>query len=437
LYDQVQKKFYISQNFIVVIGVLLFELDLSLIARSQKIYRRLKLVYLNLIPAWRTVMENKTYFASAERSTAQQILDEYKIAGSQKFFTEVFGAMTGIGAVIDSNRQIIYANDELLSLMGITSVDLILGKRPGEVISCPNSFLEKTGCGTSRACAYCGVVNAILESQVTGRKTTKEAQISGMLNGRNKNWDLKVISTPIIFSGETFYILILQDISELKRSLALERIFFHDLLNSVGGLYGLLTVLKEETNPDQTRELINLSEETSRNIIEEILVQRQLRAAETGDLKVNIELANSIQLLDAAVAKIGFHETGKEKRITRSEDSANVEFETDKILLQRVLINLIKNALEETEITGTVSTGVYLDGDQITFWVKNQNVMSEDVQMQIFKRSFSTKGEGRGDGTYSIKLLTENYLKGDVSFVSNITAGTVFSIKLKIEFPSD
>ncbi len=381
-------------------------------------------------------MEEKTNFASAKRSTAQQILDEYKIAGSQKFFTEIFGAMTGIGAVIDKNRQIIYANDEFLSQLGLTSIELILGKRPGEVIACPNSFVESAGCGTSSACAYCGIVNTILESQDNGIKITKEAQVTGMLNGKSMNWDLKVISTPIVFDGETFYVLILQDISESKRRIALERIFFHDLLNSIGGLYGLLTVLKEETNPDQKRELINLSEETSRNIIEEILVQRQLRAAENGDLHVNIELVNSIELLDSAISKIGFHETGKEKRIIRSEDSANVHFETDRILLQRVLINLIKNALEETDATGTISTGIYLERDEITFWVKNQNVMPGEVQMQIFKRSFSTKGEGRGDGTYSIKLLTENYLKGNVSFISNIEAGTVFRINLKTEYPA-
>ncbi len=382
-------------------------------------------------------MENKTHYASAERSTTQKILDEYKIAGSQRIFTDIFGALTGIGAVIDKNRQVIYSNDEFLSLLGISSVEFILGKRPGEVLSCPNAFKEGAGCGTSKACAYCGVVNTILESQEAGKKVTNETQLTGKLHGRNMNWDLKVTSTPIIFNGETFYILFLQDIGETKKRIALERIFFHDLLNSIGGLYGLLTVLKEETNPDQTRELINLSEETSRNIIEEILVQRQLRAAENGDLNVNIELANSIELLDSAISKIGFHETGKEKRIVRSQDSANIDFETDKILLQRVLINLIKNALEETEISGTISTGVYQDRDEVTFWVKNQNVMSEAIQLQIFKRSFSTKGEGRGDGTYSIKLLTENYLKGNVSFVSNETLGTVFSIVLKTEFPSD
>ena len=38
--------------------------------------------------------------------------------------------------------------------------------------------------------------------------------------------------------------------------------------------------------------------------------------------------------------------------------------------------------------------------------------MPDEVKAQIFERSFSTKGRGRGIGTYSIKLLTERYLEG-------------------------
>mgnify|MGYP006293419399 CR=1 len=36
--------------------------------------------------------------------------------------------------------------------------------------------------------------------------------------------------------------------------------------------------------------------------------------------------------------------------------------------------------------------------------------------MLLFKRSFSTKGVGRGIGTYSMKLFGEKYLKGKVDF---------------------
>ena len=382
-------------------------------------------------------MEEKTHYAPAVRSTTEQILKDYDLVGSQKFFTEVFGAMTGIGAVIDKNRQIVYANDDFLSLLGINSLDPILGKRPGEVISCIHAADETSGCGTSLSCAYCGAVNAIIESQKTGKKSMKETRITSEVDGTLKSWDLNIISTPVYISGNLFYVLVLQDISDEKRRSALERIFFHDLLNSAGGLNGLLTILKDGTNPVEARELINLSEEASRDIIEEILLQRQIRAAENGELEIKIELTNSIELLDSAIGKIGFHEAGKDRTIIKDKNSANVDFETDKILFQRVIINLLKNALEATEVTGTVLAGIENNEDKVAFWVKNDQVMPEDAQKQLFQRSFSTKGSGRGIGTYSIRLITENYLKGKVSFISNETKGTVFSIELSKKFPAD
>jgi PAS domain-containing protein len=171
-------------------------------------------------------MEEKTHFAPAVRSTTEQILKEYDLVGSQKFFTEVFGAMTGIGAVIDKNRQIVYANDDFLSFLGINTLDPILGKRPGEVISCIHAADELSGCGTSLSCAYCGAVNAILESQKTGKKSIKETRITSEVEGKLRSWDLNIISTPVSISGNLFYVLVLQDISDEKRRSALERIFF-------------------------------------------------------------------------------------------------------------------------------------------------------------------------------------------------------------------
>ena len=380
-------------------------------------------------------MEDLTHFASPERTTTEQILKEYELVGSQKIFTEIFGTITGIGGVIDKNRQIVYANDELLTLLGIKTLEPILGKRPGEFISCIHSDEEESGCGTSHACAYCGAVNAILESQRTGMKSMRETQVSTIIDGKHKSWDLNVISTPVSFNGEVFYILVLQDISDEKRRAALERIFFHDLLNSMGALNGLLSILREETNPDETRELIKLSEDISRNVIDEILSQRQIRAAENGELKVNIELCNSVELLDSAIEKINFHEAGNGKKIVRTEDSVNMFFAIDKILLQRVIINLLKNALEATQLNGTVTSGIRENEDKIIFWVKNDQLIPKDIQLQLFQRSFSTKGTGRGLGTYSIRLLTENYLEGKVSFVSNEAEGTVFSIELNKKFP--
>jgi nitrogen-specific signal transduction histidine kinase len=382
-------------------------------------------------------MEERSHYAPAERSTLGTLSIESELINSQKLFLEVFKSLTGIGAVVDKNRQIVFANDEFLSWLGINSLESVFGKRPGEVISCLNSGEDFTGCGTSRQCAYCGAVNAIIESQQTGIKSMKETHITGLVDGKLRSWDLNVISVPMSFSNELFYILILQDISAEKRRAALERIFFHDLLNSIGGLNGLLNILKEETNFEETRKLINLSEESSRNIIEEILLQRQISEAERGELKIKVELTGSLELLNLAIAKIMFHEAVKGRNIIIADNPVDIDFETDKILLQRVIINVLKNALESTPENGTVTTGIMADRDKIIFWVKNDQVIPENVQMQLFLRSFSTKGDGRGIGTYSIRLLAENYLAGKVSFVSNEEEKTVFSIELNKRFPQN
>ena len=58
-------------------------------------------------------------------------------------------------------------------------------------------------------------------------------------------------------------------------------------------------------------------------------------------------------------------------------------------------------------------------------------MIPESIQSQLFKRSFSTKGDvGRGLGTYSIKLFAERFLHGRISFTSGAEDGTVFMVDL-------
>ena len=107
---------------------------------------------------------------------------------------------------------------------------------------------------------------------------------------------------------------------------------------------------------------------------------------------------------------------------------------TDETLLRRVLINTIKNALEAS--TDNQEIKVYSNsGDNGKPGFFNINVRSyplipKDVQLQLFQRAYSTKGPGRGWGTYSIRLLTEGYLGGRVSYVSNERQRTLFTISI-------
>jgi len=116
---------------------------------------------------------------------------------------------------------------------------------------------------------------------------------------------------------------------------------------------------------------------------------------------------------------------GKNKKLVVSADCEDARIKTDKTLLSRVIGNLVKNALEAEAAGATVTLNCKKSGDGAVFTVHNPGQMPEDSRLQVFQRSFSTKGAGRGLGTYSIRLLTVRYLKGKVSFTTG-DSGTTF-----------
>ncbi|MHC4874743.1 MAG: ATP-binding protein [Planctomycetota bacterium] len=61
-------------------------------------------------------------------------------------------------------------------------------------------------------------------------------------------------------------------------------------------------------------------------------------------------------------------------------------------------------------------------------------IQSEDVKLRVFQRNFSTKADnGRGLGTFSMKLFGEKFLGGSVTFVSTEEEGTVFKLTLPLK----
>lgn len=165
-------------------------------------------------------------------------------------------------------------------------------------------------------------------------------------------------------------------------------------------------------------------------LFNEIYSQKILMLAENGELVVNKEEFNISDVVESAVRFLSMDSicTNKEILILTNE---NISCFSDQGIFKRVLINMLKNALEATLSDGNVTIAYFLKNERVTVAVKNSVPMSHEVQLQIFQKSFSTKGNGRGLGTFSIKLLTERYLGGTVHFVSSEEIGTVFTI----EFP--
>ncbi len=339
----------------------------------------------------------------------------------------MMGVANGSGgyiSILNSKRQIIFANKALSDSFGV-AVEEAVGQRPGELMGCRRVKLGPDGCGTSRYCSTCGAGQALRQARL-GQTSEHECRI---LREDGDPLDLKVTATPFSLDDEEFVLFSALDISDEKRRQSLERIFFHDIMNTATGVRGLSSMARVLSGEERD-ELLEMLEHSSDQLIGEIAGQRELLAAEKNELVAHPLVIDSKELLSGVSRLYETHAVAATKTLAVDDDSQIVGFVSDPVLLGRVIGNLVKNALESTSDGGKVTLRCTLKDEHISFSVHNDGVMREATQRQIFQRSFTTKGEGRGLGTYGSRLLTQRYLDGEIWFDSNEGSGTTFTVRL-------
>lgn len=372
---------------------------------------------------------DSTYFAPAGRSDELQLLQQHQSISQAKFMTAVLHSVTDMMLVLNEHRQIVAVNKKMLDAFGIADPLTLIGMRPGESVSCIHCNKGPDGCGTAENCSACGAVLTILASQKTGDQAEGECLLVISSNGGTA-LDLEVKATPLEVDGHGYTIFAIKDIGAEKRRQVLERTFFHDILNTVGGIQGIAGLLSDNDDllPEIESEYKEIMVDLSENLAEEINQQRRLLAAERGEYvpeKRDIEL----RALLHDVCKLYGNHTRTPDRTVILEDFPEYHLTTDQPMLRRIVGNMVLNALEATPKGGTAKVALVRGADSISIEVTNPAEIPKDIQLSIFKRSFSTKAaSGRGVGTYSMKLYGERYLGGTVGFRS-ANGETVFYIR--------
>ena len=364
------------------------------------------------------------------RDSLSEIEKQSKIISDNDLLVGVLNSFPGLVAVLNTHRQIIFANRKFLEFFGVDSQQQLLGKRPGEALECQHVRNSESGCGTTRWCSSCGAFKSIVNCQTNLEEDVQECSLTHATSGQALEFRVK--ATPLPQSQEGAMLLYLSDITDEQRRRELERIFFHDVMNTAGGVAGLSRLLgeKRDTSEEKRRELFSMLSQSAERLIDEISAQRQLSAAENNDLEVR---AGTFRTMEALTWIASFYSNSTYCMgcvVEIAPTSVDVELITDRSLVNRILGNMVKNAVEAIVPRGTVQIGCIDHGDQVEFWVHNQGYISPENQLHIFQRSFSTKGDGRGLGTHSIKLLGEHYLGGQVCFQTDQEKGTTFSFYL-------
>jgi len=369
-----------------------------------------------------------TYFANPDRDDWQDILCLHEKVAEAQETLKAFNALPDYILILNKKRQTVFANSTLLEYLGNPEKQAYLGKRPGELFNCTHASENEGGCGCAESCKVCGAVKAILGA-ANDKMMKEECQIN---RGNQEALDLRVWSRPFEFGDQKLILFTFSDISSEKRRQALESIFFHDVINTAGSIRSIAHIMSSQHNTNREEHLKSIVRDLSDRLLDEIQAQRILSNAEHDELAVSPDHHDLAHLIDLVIDLYRNHEVATGKHIQLNYQSNIHQMETDSLLFTRVLGNMLKNALEATDTGETVTITVSSQDNDILLQVHNNQAMPRPVQLQVFNRSFSTKGPNRGLGTYSMKMIGEKYLKGRVSFVSTPEQGTTFSLKLPI-----
>jgi len=375
------------------------------------------------------VEETETYFLPAKRLGQDAIIRlSQEIAQSPSAASLALIPLAIV--IVNETRQIVYANERFLALTDTPTIEAILGKRLGEALDCEHAHEMPGGCGTTRFCRYCGAALALVKS-LEGEQATQECAIN-----RNESTleslNLQVWTAPMEVAQHQLVLNSILDIAHEKALRSFEHIFFHDILNAVSGIKGihdLLALDLQATAPNEL-ELLGYAIGNMQDIIE---TQREFMAVEAHEYQPTITPCNTRDTLVALTAYCQSFNPGNRQMLMLAAATVSMIIFSDTRLIQRILVNMVKNALEASAPGDTVTLGCDAGSqDTVTFWVHNPAVLSEKVRMRIFHKGFSTKGTGRGFGTYSMRLFARQGLGGMVAFESTQENGTRFFLQVPV-----
>lgn len=203
------------------------------------------------------------------------------------------------------------------------------------------------------------------------------------------------------------------EMEHLARIGQMAAVLAHEIRNPLGTIKGFAQLLGERLENGDRALVEPLLSETSRleALVHDLLLygrppQPELRTADSAAIREILEL-HAAQLASGRNVRVVF-------------DVPPVTFRTDPNLLQQVLLNLVRNAVEAVEGRPGAEVAVRLEtGGSKLAWVVADNGpgLPDEIKDRLFEPFATTKSSGTGLGLAISKRLTEA-LSGSLSFNS-------------------
>ena len=159
----------------------------------------------------------------------------------------------------------------------------------------------------------------------------------------------------------------------------------------------------------------------------------------SGFFRVNLSNENIVDVTENIVQSISEYINGKDISIIFDTNIEEKIIACDPEKMERVILNLISNAIKFTNKDGFIFVNLIDKGDTVEIEVKDTGIgIKEKYLNNIFGRfeqvdkSLSRNAEGSGIGLSLVKSIVEMH-DGKISVESKVGEGSIFKIELPVK----
>ena len=201
----------------------------------------------------------------------------------------------------------------------------------------------------------------------------------------------------------------------------------------------LKTILARQSNDPTISEMTSMLEQNGLRLLKLIDDLLDLVRFDTGHADINRQPTNIGNHLDGLLRSV--RHLAEQDRVTLlwecRSDQESIQLDRDKF--DKIILNLVINAIKFTPSGGTIEAKVSVTGNQLRLTVEDTGVgIPPEVLPRIFERfwqvdtSSTRKFQGAGIGLTLVRSLAEA-MGGSVHVDSKVSQGTTFTIELPAE----
>jgi len=208
----------------------------------------------------------------------------------------------------------------------------------------------------------------------------------------------------------------LKELGQMSASIA------HEIRNPLTALKGFIELLKSEAPTEQEHYFTIMESEFQRLdiILSDLLFLSSPRkiSAQKVDL---VEIAKEV--IDFMQFEALMHEVILQLEF---DDQMQHVILGNNVRLKQMLINILKNAIQATENSGTITIQLFVTTKDVQIYVQDKGIgMDEETRKNLFSPFFTTKEQGTGLGLPLVKKVVDDF-NGTIEVESELNVGTTF-----------